>query len=126
VAHVSGPAGSVAHPQLHLEAVLEQSDEIKKGMSAALPHVECFSDALPTTGCQQVSANHVIYIGKVPRLKAVPMNLERFPQKGRAYETGYNCGILGVGILSGSINIKIAKTYRFDPVKFSEHPAIVV
>lgn len=74
VAHISRPATSVEQSHVHPEDVLKQVGEIKKGMGAALPHIECFSDAVPALSCEQVGTNHVVYVGEVPRLQTISVD----------------------------------------------------
>jgi hypothetical protein len=43
-------------------------------MSATLPDIEYFSDAVATLSRQQVSANHIVYVGEVSRLQTISVD----------------------------------------------------
>src|SRR3990167_7695527 len=94
-------------------------------MGLALPYVEHPSNSLPAVCRPQVSSNHVVYVGEIPRLQTIPMDFQRLPPKGPTDETGYDRCILRVRVLSRSINIEITKAHRFDPIEFGEDLAVV-
>ena len=54
------------------------------------------------------------------------MNFKRFSSEGPMDEARYNCCVLGTWVLSGPVNIEVAKTYCFKSIKFGENFAVVL
>lgn len=104
--------------------VVDGLDELDKGETLSAGDVVDFSGSIFCGAGEDIGADVVIDIGKIPGLEAIAKDNRRFPLFDHADKFGDDGAVLGGWILFGAEDVEISEGDCFESVNLVEDPAI--